>query len=217
MSWNQVGEYEVTDIETTLPTSFISRLAIKTSNVALLKASWKWAGYFVQYLEIPDFGLTRIDQKNNLSTREPSLFIPTVFKPSYRLKFYKADWISSLTLTIYEDSMPINFEPAAPVVNVPNPFSSASASFTIPISATSVALLAANPNRKKLVIANNTNQDMYIDLDATASIADHCIKIPKIAASGFIANYELDDYTGVVSGIWAAAGTGAALIRELVL
>lgn len=216
MSWNQVGEYEITGIETALVTSFTSRLAIRASNVTLLKPSWNWAGYFVQYLEIPDFGLARIEQKHNLSTRESSLFIPTVFKPSYRLKFYKADWINSLTLTIYEDSMPINFEPAAPVVNVPNPFASTTVGGTVPVSTSSVAFLAANANRKKMIIANNSNQDLYIDLDATASVADHAIKIPKISASGFIASYELEEYTGVVSGIWAAAGTGAALIREMV-
>jgi hypothetical protein len=158
-----------------------------------------------------------IEQKNNLSTREIGLFIPTIFKPSYQLKFYKADWIPSLTLTIYEDSMPINFEPAAPVVNVPNTFASTSASVTVPISATSVSFLAANANRKKLIVANNTNQDLYIDLDATASVADHAIKIPRLSASGFIASYELEHYTGVVSGIWGATGTGAALIREMVL
>jgi hypothetical protein len=68
-----------------------------------------------------------------------------------------------------------------------------------------------------LVVANNTNQDLYIDFDATASIADHTIKIPKVSSSGFIASYELENYTGVVSGIWTGAGTGAALIREMVL
>jgi hypothetical protein len=109
--------------------------------------------------------------------------------------------------------MPLSFEP---VVNIPSTTASTAASFTIPISATSVSLRAANSNRKKLVIANNTNQDLYIDLDATVSIADHCIKIPKVTTSGFIATYELDNYTGVVSGIWAATGTGAALIREMV-
>jgi hypothetical protein len=77
-------------------------------------------------------------------------------------------------------------------------------------------LLAANANRKKLIIANNSNQDLYIDFDATASVADHSIKIPKVTNSGFIATYELEQYTGVVSGIWAAAGTGAALVREMV-
>jgi hypothetical protein len=66
------------------------------------------------------------------------------------------------------------------------------------------------------VIANNSNQDLYIDLDATASVADHAIKIPKVTANGFIATYELENYTGVVSGIWAATGTGAALVREMI-
>ncbi|MBW4534150.1 MAG: hypothetical protein KME09_09445 [Pleurocapsa minor HA4230-MV1] len=112
--------------------------------------------------------------------------------------------------------MPINFEPAPPVVNVPNPFASAALGGTAPISTTSVAFLAANANRKKMIIANNSNQDLYIDLDATASVADHAIKIPKVSNSGFIASYELEHYTGVVSGIWAAAGSGAALIREMV-
>ena len=213
MSWNQVGEYGVIDIDTTLPVSFTSRLAIRVSNVALLKPSWSWAGYFVQYLEIPDFGLARVEQKNNLSIREPSLFIPAVFKPSYRLKFTKADWIPSLTLTIYEDSMPLNFEP---VINIPSSVANTGVSFTIPITTTSTTLLTPTAARKRMVVANNTNQDLYLDFDASASVADHCVKVPKVTANGFIATYELENYTGVVSGIWGAAGTGAALVREFI-
>ena len=217
MAWNQVGEYEITGIETLLPASFTSRVATRASNVALLKPSWNWAGYFTQYLDIPDFGLARIEQRHNLSTRESSLFIPTVFKPSYRLKFYKADWISSLTLTIYEDSMPLNFEPATSTVSIPSSLASAAISSTVSNSATSVPFLSLNPDRRKLVVANNSNRDLYIDLDFTASIADHCIKIPKVSPTGFIATYELEEYTGVVSGVWESVGTGAALIREMIL
>jgi hypothetical protein len=109
--------------------------------------------------------------------------------------------------------MPLNFEPQ---INVPNTFASVANSTTVPISAASVSFLPVNVNRKKLIIANNTNQDLYLDFDATSSIADHTIKIPKITAGGFIATYEIENYTGVVSGIWAANGTGAALIREMV-
>jgi hypothetical protein len=217
MAWNEIGSWIISQPETAIPNSFTSRLAVKISEPSRSKPTWNSAGFFHSYLDIPVVGLVRTEDKFNVSLKEPALFVPQVFKPSYTLKFFKVDWIPSLTLTIYEDSMPINFEPAAPVINVPNPFASATTSTTVPISATSVAFLAANTNRKKLVVANNTNQDLYIDLDATASIADHAIKIPKISASGFIANYELENYTGVVSGIWAAAGTGAALIREMVL
>jgi hypothetical protein len=213
MTWNQVGSWTITEYQTWLPVSFTSRLAIKVTDIAGLKPTWNWSGFFYQYLDISPIGLTRIDKKINLSTIEPILFIPEVFQPNYALKFIKADWIPSLILTIYEDDMPLSFEP---VVNIPSTSASSASSFTIPISATSVSLLAANANRKKLIIANNSNQDLYIDFDATASVADHSIKIPKVTNSGFIATYELEQYTGVVSGIWAAAGTGAALVREMV-
>jgi hypothetical protein len=213
MTWNQVGSWNITQPETTLPLSFSSRLVFKITNVAGLKPTWNWTGFFYQYLDIPDIGLTRIDKKIYVPTTEPILFVPEIFKPNYTFKFFLNSWITSLTLTIYEDSMPLNFEP---VVNIPNTSASTANSVTVPISAASVTLLAANPNRKKLVIANNCNQDLYIDLDATSSIADHAIKIPKLTAGGFIATYELEEYTGVISGIWAAAGTGAALIREMV-
>jgi hypothetical protein len=213
MTWSQIDSWEITELETLLPVSFTSRLIIKVSNIAGIRSTWKWAGVFYQYLNFEPIGLTRIDSKINVLIQDSVLFVPTVFKPDYALKFYRANWIPQLTLTIYEDSMPLNFEP---VVNVPSTSASSAASFTVPTSTTSVSLLAANPNRKKLVIANNSNQDLYIDFDATASVADHSIKIPKVTASGFIANYELEQYTGVVSGVWAAAGTGAALIREMV-
>jgi hypothetical protein len=217
MTWNEVGSWIISQPETAILSSFTSRIAIKVSEPSRSKSTWNLAGYLYSYLDIPAVGLVRINEKFNVFLKEPSLFAPFIFKPSYTLKFFKVDWIPSLTLTIYEDSMPINFEPAAPVVNVPNPFASVALTATIPISATSVPFLGTNANRKKLVIANNSNQDLYIDLDATASVADHCIKIPKVSASGFIASYELENYTGLVSGIWGAAGSGAALIREMVL
>ncbi len=199
--------------ETLLPVNFTSRLTIKVSGIAGYRSTWNWAGFFYQYLKIPTIGLTLIESKISVLTKEAVLFSPYIFQPSYQLKFYKADWIPSLTLTIYEDSMPLSFEP---VVNLSGLNASSATSFTIPLSTSSVSLLAANPNRKKLIIANNTNQELYIDLDATAAVADHAIKIPKVTGNGFIANYELEGYTGVVSGIWGAAGSGAALVREMV-
>lgn len=217
MVWNEVGVWTITDDKTWLPISFISRLAIQVSDIAGYRPTWNWSGFFYQYLDIFPVGLTRINERIHVPIQEPVLFTPNIFQPNYRLKFIKADWINSLILTIYEDSMPINFEPSIPPTNVPNPFASSAVSTTVPLSTTSVGFIAVNPNRKKLVVANNSNQDLYIDFDATAQIADHAIKIPKISASGFIANYELENYTGVISGIWQATGTGAALIREMVL
>lgn len=217
MTWNEVGSWIIDQPESVILSTFSSRIVAKVSEPSRSKSTWNTAGFLYSYLDIPLVGLVKTDEKFDVSLKEPTLFVPQVFKPNYTLKFFKVSWIPSLTLTIYEDSMPINFEPAAPVVNVPNPFASAAVSVTVPISATSVSFLAVNASRKKLIIANNSNQDLYIDLDATASVADHAIKIPKVSASGFIASYELENYTGAVSGIWAATGTGAALIREMIL
>ena len=217
MTWDLVGSWSITDFNTLIPINFTSRLVIKISDIAGYRPTWNWAGFFYQYLELDPVGLVRLPDKIYVPILDPLLFTPQTFQPSYQLKFYNADWISSLTLTIYEDSMPLNFEPSPAVVNIPTLFASATTSTTVPISTTSISFLAASPNRKKLIIANNSNQDLFIDFDATASIADHCVKIPKVAASGFIATYELENYTGVVSGIWQATGTGAALIREMVL
>lgn len=213
MTWNEIGSYLITQRETIIEANFVSRLIFKTNEYSLLKPTWNWAGYLNQYLIIPDIGLVRVEEKINLPTKETVLFIPNVYKPSYQLKFYKADWIPSLTLTIYEDSMPLN---SYSEVNIPSVFAATTNSTTVPISATSVSFLAANANRKKLIIANNSNQDLHIDFDATASIADHTIKIPKVSAGGQIFTYELDNYTGLVSGIWTAAGSGAALVKEMV-
>lgn len=216
MTWNKKGSWVITKKETNISISFKSQIIIQASNILDLKPTWYWAGYFIQCLNIPPIGLVRIEEKINVPTKESSLFIPKIFKPNYQLKFYKADWIDSLRLTIFEDSMTLNYSPDAPVVNVPSLNASAIVATTIPNSATSVAFLPVNANRKQLIISNNSNQDLYIDFDASASIADHSIKIPKITPGGFIANYELNNYTGLVSGIWAATGTGAALIREFV-
>lgn len=213
MTWDEIGSYLITQKETVIEADFTSRLAIKTDQYPLLKTSWNWAGYLNQYLTIPDLGLVRVEEKINLPTRETILFVPKYYEPSYQLKLFKADWIPSFTLTIYEDSMPLN---SYSEVNIPNPNASTTNSTAIPISATSVAFLPVNANRKKLIIANNSNQSLYIDFDATAAAADHTIKIPGISAGGQIFTYELDNYTGVVSGIWAAAGTGAALVKEMV-
>lgn len=213
MTWNEIGQWVISTPEALITASFTSRLAIKATEITNLRPTWDWAGFFYQYLDCPPIGLTRIDRKINIPTREPVIFTPDNFQPSYSLKFIKAGWIPSLTLTIYEDSMPLSFEP---VVNIPNQNATTAGSVTVPLSTVSISLLTVNANRKKLIIGNNSNQDLYIDFDAAASVADHAIKIPRVTASGFIATYELGNYTGVVSGIWGAAGSGAALIREMV-
>jgi hypothetical protein len=214
MTWNEIGSWTVEDYQFLVPETFNSRLAVKVAGVSGLRPTWNFAGFFYQMVDLPVIGLARIDKKIATSIRDPIIFIPEQTNLPYLIRYQKADWIDSLQLTIYQDSMPLNYYPD--LANVPNPFASAILSTTIPITATSVSFLAANANRKKLVITNTSNQDLHIDFDATASTADFTIKIPKQPNNGIPATYELEEYTGVVSGIWAAAGAGAALVKEFV-
>jgi hypothetical protein len=81
---------------------------------------------------------------------------------------------------------------------------------SVPSSATSVALVAAKPNRKGLVIQNTSTAILYILLGggtATATTAH-----PVQLASG--AYYDIGGFTGAVSGIWDSAD-GQANITEL--
>lgn len=215
MNWNVKGSWIISSPQTLLPTSFNSRLVIQVSEIAGYRPTWLWAGFFYQYLDLPfnvDGGLVRVSRKIHVPIQDSFLFTPEKYQPDYQLKFTKVDWIDSFILTIYEDSMPITTTNESTVF--PNTVASASTGTTVPITATSTVLLAVNTNRKKYMIENNSNQDLYIDFGATASVANHGQKIAKIQPNGAISTWFDDNYTGVISGIWAAAGTGAALIRE---
>jgi hypothetical protein len=215
MTWTEAGEYLITQKETTLPVSFDSpALAIKAVEFTQLKASWNWAGYFIQTITLPVIGQIRIEEKINLSTKEATLIVPKLYESDYQLVFYKADWIPQFKLIIYESDMPLNT--AVDSVVFPNTKASSATSTAIAVTATSAVLLAANVNRKSYLIENNSNQDLYIDFAATVSVPAHAIKIPKVTGGGGISSYEEDNYTGVISGIAPAAGAGAWNIREFI-
>jgi sensor c-di-GMP phosphodiesterase-like protein len=78
-------------------------------------------------------------------------------------------------------------------------------------SATATTLLAANTNRRGATIYNNSTQILYINLAATVNATTNFLVAlnPK-------AYFELPfTYTGVISGIWAAAN-GTANIAEFI-
>lgn len=81
---------------------------------------------------------------------------------------------------------------------------------SVAASATSVPLLAANPDRASASVYNESTSVLYLALAATASATAYTVAIP---ASGY---YELvaPAYTGAISGIWASAN-GNARITEV--
>lgn len=79
-------------------------------------------------------------------------------------------------------------------------------------NAASVTLLAANANRLGAIIYNDSsgNATLYVKFGATASLTSFTYALVRGAS--------LDvpfDYTGIIDGIWSAAGTGAARGTEL--
>lgn len=79
--------------------------------------------------------------------------------------------------------------------------------------ATSTTLLAANADRRGASVFNTSVEDLYIKLGTTASLTDFTVKLVENAY------YELPVgplgcYTGRIDGIWAANGSGAALVTE---
>ena len=81
---------------------------------------------------------------------------------------------------------------------------------TVSSSASSVAIVAARANRKKLIIVNTSTAILYLDFTggtATATTA-HGYQMASNT------NLVLDGYTGPVSGIWASAN-GQANITEI--
>ena len=74
-------------------------------------------------------------------------------------------------------------------------------------SASSVTLLAANHQRKRVFISNASTAILYVRLDTTGATANatsgHSI---QMAAN---TNVEIVGFTGVITGIWASANVFA--------
>ncbi len=112
------------------------------------------------------------------------------------------------TIAIEVSDMPISNPPTV-TVNLPSAATVTPA--TVASSITSVALVAANANRKGLTIYNNSTARLYVDHDAAASLTDFTVMLEP---GGF---YEVPrEYAPLaLSGIWASAN-GNALVREFV-
>lgn len=88
--------------------------------------------------------------------------------------------------------------------------SSTGAKTSVNSAATSATILAANAARKGATISNTDANALYIDLSGGTAAATSYTA--KIAADGY---YEVPfGYTGLITGIWAADGIGAALVTE---
>ncbi len=81
----------------------------------------------------------------------------------------------------------------------------------VALSATSVTILASSASRKGFIVVNDSNRILYLAFGATATTSAYTVKLQPNTM------YESPTavYTGVISGIWASAGTGNAVVTSL--
>lgn len=82
---------------------------------------------------------------------------------------------------------------------------------TIAASTTSISLLAANTNRRNVIITNSASTPLYISFGTIASTSNYSIKL--LTGDAYESN--LIVFTGQINGIWSGSPTGNANITEL--
>jgi hypothetical protein len=96
-------------------------------------------------------------------------------------------------------------------------FAATSTLTNVASSGTSVTLLAANNNRKTVIILNDSTSDLYVTLNASAaSTTNYSLFLAaKVGNTPSSAIFGGDDYSGEIRGIWSSAN-GFARITEVV-
>ncbi len=77
-------------------------------------------------------------------------------------------------------------------------------------SATSVTILAANSDRIRATIVNDSTEILYLRESSTAATTTNYSW--KVQPDGTVV---IDDYTGQLTGIWASDGSGQATVSEV--
>ncbi len=122
----------------------------------------------------------------------------------------------------YDDTNPFPVQQAATDKDVDDittyPARAAGATLSnVAYSDTVVDLLAANANRRGAMVQNDTDRTLYLKLGAAATASSYTVALGPKDANGVGDYYELPYpvYVGLITGIWAAGGAGAARVTEL--
>lgn len=89
---------------------------------------------------------------------------------------------------------------------------------SVTASATVVILLAANDDRTGAYVENDSDKRMYVKFGSAASATSFTKSLDPKNTNGVGGGVNVADvmskYTGIITGIWDAAPTGAARITE---
>ena len=104
---------------------------------------------------------------------------------------------------------------AAPLLVNINDHPSTATVTTVPRSGTSVTLLAPNAARRGAIVVNSTGVAMFVKLGPDASSTSYAKRLdPGTALEQWEVPFQ---YSGIVTGVWASAGAGNAIITELTI
>lgn len=81
---------------------------------------------------------------------------------------------------------------------------------TVPVTTTDAVLLAANPDRRGVVLTNEASKTLYVAFGAVASATAYTYPVP----SGQTKEFPLNGFTGAIHGV-LSAGTGNVRITEI--
>jgi hypothetical protein len=159
-----------------IPVTFKSEYLIILANCQNCRATWHKAGYLSQYIDTLPLKKVQSFDKKLILLNSPTMQSFALYQVGYQLKFNPVDWLKELTLEIYEPNMSIY--QSENIVNDPSNMTGQSVPALFTLTATAVAVLAVNSNRKGILIRNKGNKPAYLGFDATITVANAPYSIP---------------------------------------
>lgn len=212
-NWQLIHEQSLTDVVTRISAPYSGNSLFVKASLLGAPETWTKAGEVFQIVDIPSIGEWTPNKRYELLWLNQLTLINPVKLDDYggfKLKIERAKWVNPLTVQIYQsiDSMQIFVEPGQVVI--PSADATASAATVVAAATTSTQLLAVNANRKYATIMNTSaTADLFLDTDGAVSLVSYAYKIPRGGSNSI----QIDNWKGVVHGIWSAAN-GAAEIRD---
>jgi hypothetical protein len=109
------------------------------------------------------------------------------------------------------NSAPVTIASNQSPVSISQPTSSTSSLTFVAAVTSSTQLLAANTNRKKMMVHNESTAVLYLAFGSTSSATAYTVQVP---ANSYFEMPVPPVYTGIIAGIWSSA-IGNARITEL--
>jgi hypothetical protein len=193
-----------------IPIIFTSEYLIILANCQNCRVTWHKAGYLSQYIDTLPLRKVQLFDNKLILLNYPVLQSFPLFQLGYQLKFELAEWIKDLTLEIYLPNMSLfQSEPTASAN--PADFTGQSDPALFALTVAAVSVLAANPNRKGLVVRNKGNKPAYLGFAATVTAANAPYSIP-----GGATLEQTDDFPPGQLFMIAPSGNTDVVVMEIV-